>query len=987
MRYGRVAIGLAALLLILCASVATVWLANGAQAGGRRRPAAMDGAGPMMNPKAVAVRVLLGVRDQQPTVWDGDLKLSQGEVIAIQGWRFAEGDRVEGKTAWKASTRRVPLQGAARQRRQQRRQGNPPGGAAAQGPMAENGVIITLDAPETTKVDVTTKQGNFSFQLSDLPYGKTLRALDGNVLVDRVPAAMNITQKALTEDDFPSAAADKDGNLWVAYVAYRNSDGQSGASRRIDEEPKDWSDFKPKGNGDQIKLMKFDGTQWSKPLDVTEAGLDVYKTAIAVDGSGRVWVIWSQNVKGNWDLYARGYDGKELTDIKRLTTNEGTDTNPVATSDVRGNVHLAWQSFNNSEGQSDIMTATLANGVMSSSVRLSPSKANDWDPSITADSSGTVYVAYDTYDKGNYDVMLATINPLAPRAARLTPVANSLRMEARASVAVDKQDHVWVAWEERGENWGKDFGALQQGPGIPLYRGAGVKVKAFQRGAVATTVGDWDASLPMGLKQMNSFPRLGVDGSGRVFLAFRHRQQNMRGPAGTVWHEYVTTYEGNQWSAPIFVTNSDGLLSNLPALVATQQDLFLVYNSDGRQYARPQQGVPLNNEIYVASLRLPGAPAAVVLKVAAAENEMGTSKPAHPHEPEDVKRMRAYRLSVNGRTYQLMRGEFHRHTEISGDGGGDGSYLDMWRYGLDVADMDWIGYGDHDNGNGREYPWWISQKLTDVFTVPPKFVPMFTYERSVVYPDGHRNVMFDYRGVRTLPRLQGGTGEEAGGKDTKMLYNYLKFFGGICAVHTSATNMGTDWRDNDPMAEPIVEIYQGDRNNYEALGAPRAASGPQNSLGGWQPKGMVWNALAMGYRLGFQSSSDHISTHISYAIALAEKPTRQAILDAFKKRHCYAATDNIVMEFRCGNHLMGDEFTTKTAPKFDIRIVGTQPIARVDIVKDNTYVYNATPNQQEVTLTWQDNAPTQGKVSYYYVRAQQSDGQLVWASPMWIRYQ
>jgi hypothetical protein len=486
---------------------------------------------------------------------------------------------------------------------------------------------------------------------------------------------------------------------------------------------------------------------------------------------------------------------------------------------------------------------------------------------------------------------------------------------------------------------------------------------------------------------MNSFPRLGVDGSGRVFLAFRHRQQNMRGPAGTVWHEYVTTYEGNQWSAPIFVTNSDGLLSNLPALVATQQDLFLVYNSDGRQYARPQQGVPLNNEIYVASLRLPGAPAAVVLKVAAAENEMGTSKPAHPNEPEDVKRMRAYRLSVNGRTYQLMRGEFHRHTEISGDGGGDGSYLDMWRYGLDVADMDWIGYGDHDNGNGREYPWWISQKLTDVFTVPPKFVPMFTYERSVVYPDGHRNVMFDYRGVRTLPRLQGGTGEEAGGKDTKMLYNYLKFFGGICAVHTSATNMGTDWRDNDPMAEPIVEIYQGDRNNYEALGAPRAASGPQNSLGGWQPKGMVWNALAMGYRLGFQSSSDHISTHISYAIALAEKPTRQAILDAFKKRHCYAATDNIVMEFRCGNHLMGDEFTTKTAPKFDIRIVGTQPIARVDIVKDNTYVYNATPNQQEVTLTWQDNAPTQGKVSYYYVRAQQSDGQLVWASPMWIRYQ
>ena len=45
--------------------------------------------------------------------------------------------------------------------------------------------------------------------------------------------------------------------------------------------------------------------------------------------------------------------------------------------------------------------------------------------------------------------------------------------------------------------------------------------------------------------------------------------------------------------------------------------------------------------------------------------------------------------------------------------------------------------------------------------------------------------------------------------------------------------------------------------------------------------GMVWNALALQYRLGFQASSDHISTHISYAIALAEDTAAQAILDAF----------------------------------------------------------------------------------------------------------
>ena len=32
------------------------------------------------------------------------------------------------------------------------------------------------------------------------------------------------------------------------------------------------------------------------------------------------------------------------------------------------------------------------------------------------------------------------------------------------------------------------------------------------------------------------------------------------------------------------------------------------------------------------------------------------------------------------------------------------------RYALDSAGFDWVGCGDHDNNNGREYPWWFTQK-------------------------------------------------------------------------------------------------------------------------------------------------------------------------------------------------------------------------------------------------------------------------------------
>ena len=44
---------------------------------------------------------------------------------------------------------------------------------------------------------------------------------------------------------------------------------------------------------------------WSAPIEVTAAGGDLYRPAIAVDGSGRAWVFWSQNEKNNYDLYAR----------------------------------------------------------------------------------------------------------------------------------------------------------------------------------------------------------------------------------------------------------------------------------------------------------------------------------------------------------------------------------------------------------------------------------------------------------------------------------------------------------------------------------------------------------------------------------------------------------------------------------------------------------------------------------------------------------
>ena len=96
--------------------------------------------------------------------------------------------------------------------------------------------------------------------------------------------------------------------------------------------------------------------------------------------------------------------------------------------------------------------------------------------------------------------------------------------------------------------------------------------------------------------------------------------------------------------------------------------------------------------------------------------------------------------------------------------------------------------------------------------------------------------IFAHPGVRTLPI----PAEEISGKTgAAPLYAYLRRNGGISMPHSTATSQGTDWRDNDPEVEPLMEIYQGYSNSYEYEGAPRAATAgnPQAQKSGWEPKG------------------------------------------------------------------------------------------------------------------------------------------------------
>jgi hypothetical protein len=979
----------------------------------------------------IGVRIRFGLTDSGNTVWDGGVSVSPGAVDKVDGWRFEQSDAVLDGGRWKASTRPLTV------RRSNNAKKKAKGKQAGGGLMADNGVFVMLhDVTEQSVIKVETKQGNFEFKLADVPYGKIAEKLDGKVDIERVAFTKPLSTTR-DDDDYPAIATAKSGDVAVAWVSFTPGLDRDERARRLEKEPGDFSYLAKQPGGDRVWVREQRGGKWSEPIAVTSGGADIYKCAIAYDGKGTTWVFWSENTSwqknamSNFEIFAASISSGKASAPTKLTDSPGNDVSPVAATDSAGRVWVAWQ------GARDNVFRVLerhqtASGSWTAESRVSTQTRNCWVPAIASAADGRVAIAWDTYEKGDYDVWVREF-AADGKAMEARPVANSADYEARPSIAYDKEARLWIAWERSGPTWGKNWGALDH-RGIGLYQGRQIGLLVLADGKWMEPVQPPSVALPgatprRGPRNLpvrrpepevttrkagqeseanaiayNNMARIACDRDGRIWLFARSREGTFHMPLGSVWTDFAASYDGEKWTGPTILPHSDNLLYNSPAVAAHPGGGFVVAHSSDHRMDRHIERMgaggndalgsgsdPFDNDVFVSRLEMNASPAKLKL-VAAKVTPAASAAPSAETLAElgDIDRARAYKTTYDGQSLRIVRGEFHRHTEISGDGGNDGPLEDAWRYSIDVAGMDWLGVGDHDNGGGREYTWWLMQKTTDAFRLPGRFDPPFTYERSVAYPEGHRNVVFSQRGVRTLPRLPKTNPEPVvHAPDTQMLYKYLRFFKGVCASHTSATDMGTDWRDNDPEVEPMVEIYQGCRQNYERPGAPRCPT-ENDAIGGWRPLGFVNLALKMGYKFSFESSSDHNSTHISYCIVYAKDTSREALLEGMRARHTYAATDNIIAEYRCKaggkDYLLGDEFSTSEAPTLRLKLHGTAPFSKVTLVKDDEEVQVLTPNKDVVEVTWTDPKPTPGKTSYYYFRGEQANDEIVWVSPMWITY-
>jgi hypothetical protein len=924
--------------------------------------------------------VQFGGVDAGPSDWSGSLSASGGaaRIVAMHHFSHSESFTAD---SWKASSRwDAPLNLLPQEH--------------ARFPKSRwKGLFIEVDGPDSTTVRLRTAHGEVEFRPAEINYFSQRDLLGGRMRVERVPFSHPLAGAA-TNDDYPAITVSPNGRVWVGWSAH--SSGAETLRLR-------WTD---------------NGTSWSNPFDLTPAPGDYYQTALASPADDTLIAVWSATVNGQVDLFARVLRAAQWSPVEQLTRTPGPDTFPRLAATRDGAVFLVWQSAGS--GKSDISMRRWSAGRWTAETKVTEHPASDWEPAVAINSRGEAAIAWDSYRHGNYDIFLRrwTNGRLQP----LERITASPDFEGHTALAYDKRDRLWIAYDNSGPNWGKDAyginGILRAESG--LYFRRRVEVRVIERGRLLQPSAPLDERLPgkpvlgsrMTLGLPSSYdtftenPLLQVDNLGRLWALVRMRTIGRLSPDSRAaeamvpyWNYQAVMFDGSAWSSPVTIAYSGGRQEQRAAFALSPDGgLWVAGQGDGWDLLPNDPGYG-QYDLHAARI----APEHVPFGALARETLVGSTGLDAPQTVDDkdpapqAPIWKTYEMQVGAKRYKLTWGDLHRHTDLSFDGQSDGSLYDLYRYAIDAAEMDFVGPSEHlmPRNDLSDYMWRMVDKAVDIYKLPGVFIPMLNYERTVRYPDGHRNIVGNRRGYDPL-RIKAGPGPaDAAEGDQPFLWKTLLGGrdkpGSFSIPHTTATQMGTDWRYNDERVERLVEIYQGNRDSYEYYGAPKGAVAHEISVGGYitsasiREKGFVWNALAKGYRMGFIASSDHRATHNSYAAVYTPERSYDGIWNSLYDRRTYAATDNIVVDFQSQGHAMGEAFTTQQRPRLEIGIIGTAKIRQIDVIRDNTFIYTAHPGAAELSLTLADTDAVPGP-HYYYVRVIQEDGNMAWASPIWIEF-
>ena len=263
-------------------------------------------------------------------------------------------------------------------------------------------------------------------------------------------------------------------------------------------------------------------------------------------------------------------------------------------------------------------------------------------------------------------------------------------------------------------------------------------------------------------------------------------------------------------------------------------------------------------------------------------------------------------------------GETHGHPGFAeGQGSPDGYY----KFGRDVARLDFLSLSEHDIWMD-DFEWKKLQEMVEKYRVPGKFTAILGFEwTSRLAWGGHHNVFF--RDI--LGTAAGAESEGAAARRSCTRACAAATTPTMCWSSPMRTRPG-DWTNNDCAVEKLVEIQSG-HGTFDWF---REQVSPER------------------LRVGFVGASDNHVGHPGYsgmtnrqlgglAAVLADENTPDAIFDACAaERHMQTTGERIVLDATLNGVGMGQEQVHTLQRTIRCTVNGTAPVDAIDVIKNGT---------------------------------------------------
>ncbi|MCX7819416.1 MAG: CehA/McbA family metallohydrolase [Kiritimatiellae bacterium] len=765
--------------------------------------------------------------------------------------------------------------------------------------------------------------------------------VDDVELIEEVPPRGVELSAAQGVNDEPALTRGADGALYAAWISFR--DGRDTLQ------------------GARIEVAAGDDARVTHRWTVDDGGGDVALLGprLVAAGDGAV-LVYAREQRDEWDiavvkLSARG------PEFRQLLEDGGTDVDPAVASH-RDLVWVAWEGSR--DGRRRIGVRAVVGGRAGPIEWLSDPSVNACDPAIAVTAAGEVVVAWHDFRNGRVDIWARS------REARTGGWSPARRLTTapaidRHPLLLARGDEVWMLYETAQVS--------EYRVGATIGRRLRL-VRITPQGVEEPAAGDGP------LAEGSEGPAAAFDESGRLWVAWLAA---VAGPKPRDWNVKLAAFAGDRWSAAREVSSLKGM-DRRPGLAVVGGTVWVLHQYDNMPANWPNEAAA---DLARSDVRLAGVPADA--PPAAPPTWQCATESAEAFPPADLREARGeetpgWWVEHRGHRWRLFFGDLHEHSDVSPCGRTrDQSVDESYQHMRDLAVHDFACVTDHGYAI-NSYLWRYLAKLARANEDRGRFLTFLGQEWTSSFEEYSANHPYGFYGHRNLilgdPRFPRWWNEKNRQTPAQLWEDLRRMNADFVTIpHQLADtgNVPTDWSFVDETAQPVAEIFQ-TRGSYEHEGAPRQARA--TTPRGW----FLQDAWARGIVIGVIASPDHGGGY-GKACVYATELSRAAILEALRARRCYGTTGaKILLDVRVGGCFMGEASRSRPPPTVpvEVRVLAPAEIARVDVCRNNVFIYSREVGARQSEFTYVDREVPAGPV-WYYVRVQQTDGELAWTSPVW----